>query len=100
MTKSEIDTARAQIIANMHATVADAIARQDRRSETSRANLGDHVPARIDPTAPTVAISTRLPQWAYDDIVAHAEAFGLTKSEALRDLVTWALTAVDPLDNY
>ena len=58
----------------------------DRRSETSRANLGDHIPQALDPNGTTV-VATRLPQHAANLLAEKAAAQGITRSELIRRII-------------
>ena len=69
----------------------------DRRSQTSRANLGEHVPERIDPGDETVVLTVRLPRRTLDELVRHAEHFGVSRSEAARDFIAYGLAHASPL---
>jgi hypothetical protein len=64
----------------------------DRRSETSRANLGDHIPEALDPQG-TIVVGVRLPRSIVHEIEALAKAHELTRSQAIRDLLEGALIA-------
>lgn len=60
----------------------------DRRSLTSRANLGEHVPERIDPAGETVVLSVRLSRRERDRLDREADANGNTLSQHVRNLLT------------
>jgi hypothetical protein len=65
---------------------------RDRRSHTSRANLGDHVPPPRDPNAPTVVVGVRLSRDEVAELDAEVERSGLTRS----DIVRWCLARALP----
>ena len=69
----------------------------DRRSQTSRANLEAHIPERIDPDDETVILTVRMPRRLHHELVRHAEHFGISRSQAARDFLTWALDQASPL---
>ena len=58
----------------------------DRRSETSRANLGDHIPEALDPQGTTV-VATRLTQHANTLLTEQATAIGITRGELIRRII-------------
>ena len=62
----------------------------DRRSETSRANLGHHVPEALDPNG-TVIVGVRLTHEAVDIIDKWAADMEMTRSDALRRLIAYRL---------
>ena len=62
--------------------------RYDRRRLTSRANLGEHIPQRIDPTDDTVVLSVRLSRRERDRLDREADANGNTLSQHVRNLLT------------
>lgn len=62
--------------------------RYDRRSITSRANLGDHIPERIDAADETVVLSVRLSRRERDRLDREADANGNTLSQHVRNLLT------------
>jgi hypothetical protein len=55
----------------------------DRRSLTSRANLGDHVPAALGPGA-SVVVTVRLPAELAAELDAEVARSGLTRTDILR----------------
>lgn len=61
--------------------------RRDGRSETSRANLGSHVPARLSDDE-TVILSVRLSRRERDRLDREAAANGNTLSQHVRALLT------------
>jgi hypothetical protein len=65
----------------------------DRRRETSRANLGDHIPEALDPRGATV-VAIRLPTATVEAIDAIATSNGVTRSEVLRSLIDFGLARV------
>jgi hypothetical protein len=90
-TPEEIEALRAQIIANMHQTIANADAerakRRDRRSRTSRANLGAHVPDPLSAGGPSTVLTVRIPA----ELAAALDA-EVARSNLLRsDIVRWCL---------
>lgn len=58
----------------------------DKRSKTSRANLGNHVPEPLSP-AGTIAVGVRLPSDLLERVDATAASQGLTRSEWLRQAI-------------
>lgn len=58
----------------------------DRRRETSRANLGAHVPAALGHGNSRV-VAVRLPAWLADQLDEETNRTGLTRS----DIVRWCL---------
>ena len=80
---------------------ADAIAREkDGRSRTSRANLGEHVPDRLDPLDETVVLTVRMPRRLLDEIVRHADCFGMSRSAAARDCIIHGLRHMGDLEPW
>ena len=59
----------------------------DRRTQTSRANLGDHIPEALDPTG-TVVVAVRLPR-ATLEAIDRARG-NRTRSEYLRVIIDTA----------
>ena len=62
----------------------------DRRSKTSRANLGEHIPEALDPEG-ALTVSVRLPRRTVADLDAIAASWGVTRSEVIRSYVDFAL---------
>lgn len=62
----------------------------DRRSETSRANLGDNIPQALDPEG-AIAVTVRLPRNIVKVIDEIAEANDATRSAVIRSFVEFAL---------
>ena len=56
----------------------------DRRSLTSRANLGKHIPEALDPDG-TIVVGVRLPARLVAEIDAEAKREDMTRSEYIRD---------------
>ena len=61
---------------------------RDRRSLTSRANLGDHLNQRVDPDDDTVVLSVRLSRRERQRLDDEAAANGNTLSQHVRNLLT------------
>jgi hypothetical protein len=64
----------------------------DRRSKTSRANLGKHVPERLDPNGASVVLSVRIPASLATELDAEVARSNLLKS----DIVRWCLEQALP----
>jgi len=62
----------------------------DRRSKTSRANLGDHIPAPLGPGQSQV-LTIRLPASLAAELDAEAKRSGLTRSDIARWCIQHAL---------
>ena len=62
----------------------------DRRSKTSRANLGEHIPEALDPDG-ALTVSVRLPRRTVAQIDAVAASCSVTRSEVIRSYVEFAL---------
>ena len=66
----------------------------DRRSETSRANLGQHVPEALDPDG-TVVVAVRLPRDLLHKIDNSFAPGAMTRSEAMRELLWQGLARLE-----
>jgi hypothetical protein len=59
----------------------------DRRRHTSRKNLADHIPKRLDPSGRTAVVSVRIPSDLLAELDAEATRSGLGRS----GIVRWCL---------
>jgi hypothetical protein len=71
-------------------TLIDVLYEGDRRALTSRANLGDHVPAPLDPEG-SVMVGVRLPRHTVATIDQYADDNGMTRSEAIRYFIDYGV---------
>lgn len=62
----------------------------DRRRETSRANLGDHIPEALDPNG-TIVVGVRLPRNMAAALDRIAERDGVSRSQVARDCIEYSL---------
>lgn len=71
----------------------------DRRSETSRANLGEHIPEAVAPEGSEV-VSVRLPKSVLADLDQLMLKYrpGITRSEYLRELIGTSVQIGKALD--
>lgn len=71
----------------------------DRRSRTSRANLGDHIPAPLGPGESRV-ITVRLPSTVAADLDAEVARSGLSRSDIVRWCIEHALPESRKIEPY